>query len=77
MNDFPSKARRPRLRLVSVTSIAPSKYPQFGIDRDHPFMRMEEGARTKEAVEIFAHMHAERTLDLCAAKRQFKISKAG
>jgi len=77
MNDSPSKARRPRLRLIAVTAIAPSKYPQFGKDRDHLFMRMEEGARTKETVEIFAQVHAQRTLDLRAAKRPSKISKAG
>jgi hypothetical protein len=77
MNDFPSKASRPRLRSIAVTAIAPSKYPQFGKDRDHLFMRMEEGARTKEVVEIFAHVHVQRTLDLRSAKRPSKMAKAG
>ncbi len=66
-----------RLKSIEVRAVLPSAYPQFGKDRNHLFMRMEEGARTKEVVEIFAHVHAQRTLDLRDVKGPSKFSKAG
>jgi len=59
MNDFPSKMRRPRLCSLTVTAIAPSKYPQFCKDRDNPFSTQSEDVRMGEIVDICGTVLAE------------------
>ena len=61
-----------KLKSIEVRAISPEKYPQFRKDRDHLFMHLEEGTRKKEAVEIFAHIHAQRALTESAAKDRAK-----
>lgn len=61
-----------KLKSIEVRAIVPEKYPQFQKDRDHLYMHMEEGTRKKEAVEIFARVHAQRALAESAAKERAK-----
>ena len=61
-----------KLKSIEVRVIPPEKYPHFQRDRDHLFMHMEGAARTKEAVDIFARVHAQQALGLRSAKRQTK-----
>ena len=61
-----------KLKSIEVRAISPEKYPQFQKDREHLYMHMEEGARKKEAVEIFARVHAQRALGKAAAKEPAK-----
>jgi hypothetical protein len=61
-----------KLRSIEVRAISPEKYPQFRNDREHLYMHLEDGTRKKEAVEIFARVHAERALRTAAAKEPAK-----
>ncbi len=64
MNEFPNgKARRPRLRLITVTAISPSKYPQFCNDRENPFSVQTEEVRMAEIVDICGMILAQSGLD--------------
>ena len=58
-----SMSGRRRLKSIEVRAIAPEKYPQFRKDQEHLYMHLEEGARKKVAVEIFAHVHAQQALE--------------
>jgi hypothetical protein len=61
-----------KLKSIEVRAISPEKYPKFRKDRDHLYMHLEEGARKKEAVEIFARIHAQSALQKAAAKEPAK-----
>jgi hypothetical protein len=61
-----------KLKSIEVRAIAPEKYPQFRKDRDHLYMHLGDEPRKKEAVEIFARVHAQRALGKAAAKEPAK-----
>lgn len=74
MNEFPSKTRRPRLRLITVTAIAPSKYPQLCHDRENPFSSQAEEVRMAEIVDICGTVLAQSGFDPKASKSESKAA---
>lgn len=63
MNEITGKVRRPRLRLITVTPIAPTQYPQFCNDRENPFSSQSEEVRMAEIVDICGTILAQSGLD--------------
>jgi len=74
MNDFPSKVRRPRLRSITVTPIAPTKYPQFCNDRENPFSSQTEEVRMAEIVDICGTVLAQSGFDAKAPADEAKAA---
>lgn len=74
MNDIATKARRPRLRSITVTAIAPTKYPQFCNDRENPFSSQSEDVRMAEIVDICGTVLAQSGLDGKAAAGEAKAA---
>ena len=74
MSDLPTKARRPRLRSITVTAIAPTKYPQFSNDRENPFSSQSEEVRMAEIVDICGTVLAQSGLDGKAPANETKAA---
>jgi hypothetical protein len=74
MNESPSKARRARLRSVTVTAIQPSKYPQFCQDRENPFSSQTDEVRMAEIVDICGTVLAQSGFDGKASAGEVKAA---
>ncbi len=74
MSDTATKARRPRLRSITVTAIDPTKYPKFCHDRENPFSAQTEEVRMAEIVDICGTVLAQSGLDGKAATGEAKAA---